>query len=871
MRWRGYLTRAVVVGALVSIVAAGASSPVGAVEPTTFVVNSTGDAADAALGNGVCATSTGVCTLRAALGEAKEGPNNFPVRIHFGISGPGVRVIDVGSILPEIVVDDPPITIDGYTQPGARPNTDPLISNAAIRIHLRGTTESSGNPLMRISGSDNVIRGLAMTRAFNKIHLRGAGCTNNVIAGNFIGTDPTGTYGASTRTTYANGIQITGGCHHNWIGLPTMEGRNVVSGNAGHGIALYYLGTNENLVMNNIVGLSPAGTSQIPNRVEGIDVNRDASYNVVGGFGPLEGNLVSGNLTGGIEVSHVDNATVGNQILGNRVGTDPTGTRAFAYTANVNNGIIVEDGASYTIVDRNVVGNSTGSGRNIRVRGWNPVVGTIIRHNRIGIGLDGQLLGGAVGIGLNSVLNQYTRIENNIITGHSERGIEVDCQDSNDFNTFTRNSIWANTGLGIDLCNANVWGVNQNDPGDADTGANDKLNFPVVTSADTATVSGTVCASCTVEVFIADGAVGGYGSGRTFVASGVANGSGAFTIPVGSLVTAGAVLTTTATDPAGNTSEFSRNVAVVEAPNVAPTAAFSVSCAGLTCTFNGASSSDVDGSVVSWAWNLGDGTMATGPLASHTFAAGGTGTVTLTVIDDDGATGATSQPIAVVAPAATPLAADSFERQSTGGFGTADMGGGWVHWGSEAPNMSVTGGGGWIRIAAGTMNQGWLPSVSGRDVDAAVTVSTDRVPTASGGQTAVLTIRRQGPNIEYRGRLTFSANGQVRASIVAAIGTSATVLGPSVLVPDVVYAPGTLIRMRIVATGINPTTLRLRVWAAGQPEPLGWHVIRTDATAQLQAAGGTGVQASANSATTNGPVGFGFDDLAVTAAGTRPG
>ncbi|MDP8992965.1 MAG: hypothetical protein M3N31_07965, partial [Actinomycetota bacterium] len=44
----------------------------------TFVVNSTGDQADA-VGNGVCATAAGTCTLRAALSEANRNPGHDTV------------------------------------------------------------------------------------------------------------------------------------------------------------------------------------------------------------------------------------------------------------------------------------------------------------------------------------------------------------------------------------------------------------------------------------------------------------------------------------------------------------------------------------------------------------------------------------------------------------------------------------------------------------------------------------------------------------------------------------------------------------------------------------------------------------------------
>src|SRR5690348_16927029 len=113
---------ALIVAATFAPVAFAASGQVQAA--TAFVVNSTGDGADAAP-NGVCATSTGDCTLRAALTEANAVTSEH-VTINFGIPGSGVHVIHVGSQLPPVDNGTAGITIDGFSQPGSHPNTDPL-------------------------------------------------------------------------------------------------------------------------------------------------------------------------------------------------------------------------------------------------------------------------------------------------------------------------------------------------------------------------------------------------------------------------------------------------------------------------------------------------------------------------------------------------------------------------------------------------------------------------------------------------------------------------------------------------------------------------------------------------------------------------
>jgi PKD repeat protein len=80
--------------------------------------------------------------------------------------------------------------------------------------------------------------------------------------------------------------------------------------------------------------------------------------------------------------------------------------------------------------------------------------------------------------------------------------------------------------------------------------------------------------------------------------------------------------------------------------NVAPTAAFTYSCSGLTCNFTDAST-DTDGSIASRAWAFGDGATSTATNPSRTYGASGTYTVALTVTDDKGATGTTSQTVTV--------------------------------------------------------------------------------------------------------------------------------------------------------------------------------------------------------------------------------
>jgi PKD repeat protein len=91
------------------------------------------------------------------------------------------------------------------------------------------------------------------------------------------------------------------------------------------------------------------------------------------------------------------------------------------------------------------------------------------------------------------------------------------------------------------------------------------------------------------------------------------------------------------------------NVSFTTSPtgNLPPTAAFSSSCTQLTCALDATASTDEDGTITSYAWTFGDSTTGSGVTPSHTYAAAGTYSVTLTVRDDDGATDAITRSVSV--------------------------------------------------------------------------------------------------------------------------------------------------------------------------------------------------------------------------------
>jgi subtilisin family serine protease len=105
------------------------------------------------------------------------------------------------------------------------------------------------------------------------------------------------------------------------------------------------------------------------------------------------------------------------------------------------------------------------------------------------------------------------------------------------------------------------------------------------------------------------------------------------------------------TDTKGSPNLLAYSLETVEAiVNQPPIASFMVDCDDLTCAFDASSSSDADGTLASYAWDLGDGSSATGVAPNHVYPAGGDYEVTLTVTDDQGATGAVTEAVSVTAP-----------------------------------------------------------------------------------------------------------------------------------------------------------------------------------------------------------------------------
>ncbi|MDO8121479.1 PKD domain-containing protein, partial [Isoptericola sp. b490] len=313
----------------------------------------------------------------------------------------------------------------------------------------------------------------------------------------------------------------------------------------------------------------------------------------------------------------------------------------------------------------------------------------------------------------------------------------------------------------------------------------------------------------------------------------------------------------TVTDPGGLTGTVTHDVTVSAAPQP-PQAAFTATPAGLSVSVDGSGSSDPEGGALSYVWDFGDGSTGSGATASHTYAADGTYTISLTVTDPGGLTDTVTHDVTVSAPVApTELATDTFGRTLATGWGDAEVGGSWSVLASSS-YYSVDGTSGLQVIPrAGATLGAFLESVSADAVDLTAKVAVDQAQT--GGGTYLSLVGRQVGSSSYSGRVRLLSTGSVLVQIVRDSTSVA-----SAVVPGMTYTPGDLIAVRVRVAGTSPTTISARAWPAGDTEPTDWLVQTTDSTAALQMPGYLGLMAYLSGSSTSVPTTVRWNDLHVT-------
>ncbi|MEM9893318.1 MAG: right-handed parallel beta-helix repeat-containing protein [Actinomycetota bacterium] len=560
---------------------------------TTFTVDSVADDPDANIGNGVCATAAGACTLRAAIHEANAdaGPN----RIEFAIPGGGVHTIDLDDRLPAISDITGGLTIDGYTQSGAAANDDDLTFAGDIRIELEGEGLRDFDAFY-VTSAENVIRGVSAYAVRNAVRLEGTGAVRNHVVGNVLGTNVDNSYRQIDSGGRGVGVFINGGAKFNVVGTPVNADRNHLTG-GNWSIRIDGGGSDGNLVWNNIMGLTGDGSDRMDTR-GGIDVQWAAQYNVIGGTNPGERNVISGNRgVGGIDFSH--NA-IDNYAIGNHIGTSLDGATAPAHAAN-SKGVALKDDAHKNYVIGNVIANSQSDGiwSKHRYNGRNTIL-----DNYIGLTATGEPAGnGNWGIWLTG---HDEVIEHNVIAHNDEGGVYISnyngggsTQTAGDTiaNRLTANVFYDNGGMGIDIAPV---GQNTNDAGDADAGPNGMLNHPTFVTVAAGRVVGDVCGGCQADVYLADedDAL----QGQVHLGTVTADGAGRFSLD-SEAIEPGRLLTAVAIDTANNTSEFSPVESVPGAPTGTPLPTAGSRPAGQASAGTGSGRLEVLSTSVDGDWN----------------------------------------------------------------------------------------------------------------------------------------------------------------------------------------------------------------------------------------------------------------------------
>jgi hypothetical protein len=546
--------------------------------PATITVNTTADtiAIDglASLREAITSINNqadvnGDVTLNRVGGYAST-PGGTPDVINFNIAAAGVQTISTTSAMSTIIR---PLTINGYSQTGASVNTLANADNAVLLIALSGTNAGAavdGLTLGAGSGG-STIKGLVVSNfTGNGIVVQSNG---NTIVGNFVGVDHTGTIQQPNGTfpTSGDGIRVVS-ASNNLIGTPAAADRNIVSGNALDGI--HIIGTltapaTGNLVQGNFVGVGADGKTSVGNRTEpapatgapegnnlfGIEIS-GGNLNTIGGTTAGARNVVGFNAEG-IEL---DNGAQQNFVQGNFVGVGADGVTA---VANLLHGIALRSSNGFSAPLGPAQPNEPGTSNNL-IGGTTAGAGNLVEFNGTG----------GIAVFGNPVSASGQPNVGNAILGNSI------FQNGRSFMTAASKPTPL---LGIDLANGFLFprddGATANDSKGhgAPNDPNNFQDFPVLASVTSSggqtVITGALTQSVSpnttfrIEFFANDpDPLGLPAEGQQFLgfvnattnASGVATFTATFNVSVAS----GRIVTATATDPLGNTSEFGAGLAV---------------------------------------------------------------------------------------------------------------------------------------------------------------------------------------------------------------------------------------------------------------------------------------------------------------------
>ena len=265
-----------------------------------------------------------------------------------------------------------------------------------------------------VPGAGNVISG----NVRDAVSISGAGANNTVIQGNRIGTDSDGT------TALANGRRgvVASNVSGTQIGGTTGSARNVISGNANHGVVIAGAGGAGSLVENNHIGVDITGLVALGNAT-GVLID-SAPGNTVGGV--AAGNVISGNNSKGVWIA--GNMASGNTVSGNKIGTDAAGT---AVLGNGNRGVMISGAPDNTVggtlaLDGNLISGNVSFG--ILITGTN-ATGNLVQRNLIGTDATGTIaFGNRYGIVINGAPGNTIggeTVNGNVISGNDRHGVLI--------------------------------------------------------------------------------------------------------------------------------------------------------------------------------------------------------------------------------------------------------------------------------------------------------------------------------------------------------------------------------------------------------------------------------------------------------------
>ena len=509
---------------------------------------------------------TGPGSLRQAILDANARPGTDT--INFNIAGSGVQTIAPINALPDITNA---VVINGFSQPGSSANTSAAADNSVHLIRLDGY-QCQGSSVAALNfapasafapspASGSTVRGLVIVRFPYGIKINEA--SSVTVAGNWIGMDVDGI----ARGTSSHGIDIYSFFNdgfNNVIGGTTPADRNIISGN-NNGIWIQGR-SDHSLVQGNFIGTDPAGSLPRGNQFAGIYLFTSSNI-VIGGPNAAARNIICATTSAGGSGVTIQGGT-NNTIQGNYIGSDVSGLFDLG---NLYDGIFLSSVNGVRITG-NLIVNSRANGINISSSS-----GTVVENNSIGTDalatrpLGNTLAGVTISGGTNRV-GGLSVGQPNAIFFNGGAGVEVTSATAVQ-NEISGNSIYDNGGLGIDL---DPVGISTNDVLDTDSGANGLQNFPVLTNASIAfsafTVQGILNSKAGAtyrleffatpvwdatsipegEIFLGATNVTTDGSGNASFAAVLA------TVPATNLL-----VTATATDANGNTSEFSAGIGVV--------------------------------------------------------------------------------------------------------------------------------------------------------------------------------------------------------------------------------------------------------------------------------------------------------------------